>query len=85
VQKQDDSVIPKNVLNIATLGSKGRVCLTPHTISHLHLSPGSKLVFLLKTTKKDKKPYVCLLGVKPDHFEVEEKNAESIKTILLNE
>ena len=62
MQKQDDSVIPKNVLNIATLGSKGRVCLTPHTIS-----------------------YVCLLGVKPDHFEVEEKNAESIKTILLNE
>lgn len=59
-------------INIAMIGSKNRVCLPPDTCSHLHANQGDHLVFILKHTKLDKKPYVYMMSVKPGNFEINE-------------
>jgi len=78
---EDDS--SKTRLNIVTVGSKNRVCLSPITCEHMEIEYGDHLAFILKFTKKDKKPYARLVNVKAENFEVEEDaDDEDIGRIL---
>lgn len=83
VAGQEESLLkPKSKLNIATVGSKNRVCLPPQTCTHMDVEQGDHLAFILKRTKRDKKPYAQLVNVKAEHFEIEDDAMESIGDAL---
>lgn len=79
--EEKDSDSNEDGINIATIGSKNRVCLPPDTCDHLKAGQGDHLVFILKHTQKDHKPYIAMLSVKPENFDVGE-NAETLVDVL---
>lgn len=79
--EEEDSDFKEDGINIATIGSKNRVCLPPDTCNHLKAGQGDHLVFVLKHTVKDKKPYIAMLSVKPENFDVGE-TAETLVDVL---
>lgn len=75
--KIDKSQLHDSRVNIATVGSKNRVCLPPRLVEHLGIVPKEFVVWILKRDRNGV-PYSYMLPVKPENFEVE---GEEIVTV----
>ncbi len=64
-------------INIATVGSKNRVCIPPKLIEHQNIRPGDSIVWILKWDK-DGVPYSIMHVVKPENFDL---NMSKISTV----
>jgi len=71
-------------LNIATVGSKNRVCLPPATVDHHKINPGDHVVWLNETDKKGR-PYSIMHAVKPANFEIDAEPIEVIEDTFKKE
>jgi hypothetical protein len=69
-------------LDIATVGSKNRVCLPPKTVEHMRLKQGDYLAFILAYTEKDNKPYVRFVAVKEKNLTINSETKETITDVL---
>ena len=64
-------------INIATVGSKNRVCIPPKLIEHQNIRPGDSIVWVLKEDRKGVH-YSIMHVVKPENFEVDAKEVVTI-------
>lgn len=79
---ENKSNSPSSIMNIATMGSKNRVCMPPNLVNHLEVKPGDKVVWILGRNKQDK-PFAYMRGVKPENFEVDTSDIELAAKVLI--
>jgi len=76
-QKEETS----SKINIATVGSKNRVCLPPNLVKHHNIKPKDNIVWLPKKDRNGK-PYSIMHAVKPENFEIEDDEVQTIADTL---
>lgn len=72
----------KSKLDIATVGSKNRICLPPKTCEHMEIEQGDYLAIFLDYTRRDGKPYARLVNVKSSNLTVDDGQRETIADVL---
>lgn len=78
MQNKDTENSSEHRVNIATVGSKNRVCIPPRTVEHHKINLGDHMLWINKTDRKGR-PYSIMHAVKPENFEIDDEPIDLIE------